>query len=61
MKDAAETDHLPSKLPVRQSELAGARLKLIGKPVRPGEAEVGNNPRARSAIMRIAERTTVPL
>ena len=61
VKDAAETDHLPSKLPVRQSEMAGARLKLIGKPVRPGEAEVGNNPRARSAIMRIAERTTVPL
>ena len=61
VKDAAETDHLPSKLPVRQSEMAGARLKLIGKPVKPGEAEVNSNPRARSAIMRIAERTAVPL
>jgi 16S rRNA (cytosine1402-N4)-methyltransferase len=61
VKDAAESDHLPSKLPVRQSELAGARLKLIGKPVKPGEAEVSSNPRARSAIMRIAERTAVPL
>ena len=61
MKDAAETDHLPSKLPVRQSELAGAKLKLIGKPVKPSEVEVSGNPRARSAIMRIAERTAVPL
>jgi len=61
MKDAAESDHLPSKLPVRQSELAGAKLKLIGKPIRPGDAEVRSNPRARSAIMRVAERTTVPL
>ena len=61
VKDAAETDHLPSKLPVRQSEMAGARLKLIGKPVKPGEAEVNSNPRARSAIMRVAERTGVPL
>lgn len=61
IKDAAETDHLPSKLPVRHSELAGAKLQLIGKPVRPGEAEVRGNPRARSAIMRIAERTAVPL
>ena len=61
VKDAAETDHLPSKLPVRQSELAGAKLNLIGKPVKPSEAEVSGNPRARSAIMRIAERTAVPL
>ena len=61
VKDAAETDHLPSKLPVRQSELAGAKLKLIGKPAKPSEAEVSGNPRARSAIMRIAERTAVPL
>jgi len=35
------------------------RLKACGR-VRPTEAEVRGNPRSRSAIMRIAERTEVP-
>lgn len=33
-------------------------LKLIGKPVMPDEQECCDNRRARSAIMRVAERTT---
>ncbi|MGZ9074809.1 MAG: 16S rRNA (cytosine(1402)-N(4))-methyltransferase RsmH, partial [Burkholderiaceae bacterium] len=28
--------------------------------VYPGEAEMANNPRARSAVMRVAERTAEP-
>jgi 16S rRNA (cytosine1402-N4)-methyltransferase len=35
------------------------RLKACGR-VRPSEAEVRGNPRSRSAIMRMAERTEVP-
>ncbi|MEO5697365.1 MAG: 16S rRNA (cytosine(1402)-N(4))-methyltransferase RsmH, partial [Burkholderiaceae bacterium] len=35
------------------------RLKAIAR-VRPGAAEVQANPRARSAMMRVAERTAVP-
>ncbi len=35
------------------------RLKALGR-IKPSEAEVTANPRARSAVMRIAERTEVP-
>ncbi|MGB4117054.1 MAG: 16S rRNA (cytosine(1402)-N(4))-methyltransferase RsmH [Polaromonas sp.] len=34
------------------------RLKALGR-VKPGDEEVSSNPRARSAVMRIAERTEV--
>jgi len=37
---------------------APSRLRALGR-VRPGEAEVRANPRARSAVMRVAERTEV--
>lgn len=35
------------------------RLRAIAR-VKPGAAEIAANPRARSAVMRVAERTTVP-
>jgi 16S rRNA (cytosine1402-N4)-methyltransferase len=46
---------LPKGLPVTADATAG-RLRVIGKPVRPAPAEIAANPRARSAIMRVAER-----
>jgi 16S rRNA (cytosine1402-N4)-methyltransferase len=39
--------------------VAPSRLRAIAR-VRPGDAEVRTNPRARSAVMRVAERTEVP-
>ena len=56
MQNAAKADHLPSKLPIRANEINDATLVIIGKPVKPADAEIAANPRARSAIMRIAEK-----
>ena len=41
------------------AEPAPTLLRALAR-VRPGEAEVAANPRARSAIMRVAERTEAP-
>jgi 16S rRNA (cytosine1402-N4)-methyltransferase len=46
---------LPRGLPVKESHFQ-ARLKSIGKPMKPSSTEVNTNPRARSAILRIAEK-----
>ncbi|WP_460587399.1 16S rRNA (cytosine(1402)-N(4))-methyltransferase RsmH [Haliea atlantica] len=55
MRDLARGDALPPGVPVRDAAL-NRRLRLIGKAVRAGESEVAANPRARSAIMRVAEK-----
>jgi 16S rRNA (cytosine1402-N4)-methyltransferase len=47
---------VPDRLPLRESELPRTRLRLVGKAVRASEREVAENPRARSAVMRVAER-----
>ncbi|WP_425482753.1 16S rRNA (cytosine(1402)-N(4))-methyltransferase RsmH [Caldichromatium japonicum] len=39
-----------------QGPMVGGRLRPVGKAVRPSVQEVTGNPRARSAIMRVAER-----
>ena len=59
MRDEARPPRLPARLPLRASELPPPRLRLVGKPVRPADAEVRGNPRARSAVMRVAERVGV--
>jgi len=58
MRDAARAD-LPIRLPLRERELPQPRLRLIGKPVRASAQEIAANPRARSATLRVAERTGV--
>ncbi|MBP9218784.1 MAG: 16S rRNA (cytosine(1402)-N(4))-methyltransferase RsmH [Sterolibacterium sp.] len=56
MRDESQPPHLPSRLPVRAADLPAPRMRLVGKPVFPGTTEVAANPRARSAVMRVAER-----
>jgi 16S rRNA (cytosine1402-N4)-methyltransferase len=56
MRDESRPPQLPARLPIRAADLPPPRLRLVGKPVRASEAEVAANPRARSAVMRVAER-----
>jgi 16S rRNA (cytosine1402-N4)-methyltransferase len=46
----------PGKLPVREVDIAQGCLIKRGKPLKADKFEIGQNPRARSAIMRVAER-----
>jgi 16S rRNA (cytosine1402-N4)-methyltransferase len=46
---------LPKNLPIPDVD-RGVRLIKVGKAIKPSESEVENNIRARSAVMRIAER-----
>lgn len=48
-------DDFPRDLPVPVSALS-PRLIKIGKAVKPSELEIRHNPRARSAVMRVAEK-----
>ena len=57
MRDMAAGDKFPRDVPVRASEIPRGRLNLIGKAVRAGAMELKDNPRARSAVMRVAERS----
>ena len=57
MRTQSQADALPARLPVRARDLPQPRMRLIGRAVRAGDAEIAVNPRARSAVMRTAERT----
>jgi len=52
---------VPRKLPLRASEMPQPPLRIVGRPQRPAASETAANPRARSAVLRVAERTAVPL
>jgi len=48
------------RLPLAQAALPEPPLRLIGRAIRACENEVSANPRARSAVLRVAERTAAP-
>jgi 16S rRNA (cytosine1402-N4)-methyltransferase len=57
MRDMAQGDKLPRNLPIRAADVPQGKLRIVGRSVRASAAEISANPRARSAVMRVAERT----
>lgn len=55
MREASVGAPGPQQIPFRNSEFRPT-LKIIGRPQRPDSLEVNRNRRARSAVMRVAER-----
>jgi 16S rRNA (cytosine1402-N4)-methyltransferase len=50
---------LPRGLPLRDVDITSSiRLKLFGKGIKAGAREIAQNPRSRSAVLRIAERVS---
>ena len=55
LQKSAKGDDYPSDFPIRHDQLTPT-VKMIGRAVRASQQEVAANPRARSAILRIAEK-----
>lgn len=59
IRDQANRDDLPANFPVRAADLPQPKLQSVGKTIKPSAKEVKANPRSRSAVLRVAERTHV--
>ena len=58
IREHSRGKQLPRNIPVMQHE-SKVPLKAIGKAIKPSKEEIELNPRARSAVLRVAERTEV--
>jgi 16S rRNA (cytosine1402-N4)-methyltransferase len=57
---SAARPEMPRRLPLKASEMPQPTLKLLGRAIRASSEETTRNPRARSATLRVAERTAAP-
>jgi len=54
-------DPATARLAIRSSALPASPLETVGRAIKPGPAEIARNPRSRSAVLRVAERTAHPM
>jgi 16S rRNA (cytosine1402-N4)-methyltransferase len=57
IRKESQGKQVPRGLPVTEEELnKGIKLKPVGKAIKPTEHEIASNSRARSSVLRVAER-----
>jgi 16S rRNA (cytosine1402-N4)-methyltransferase len=56
IRDESRGKYTPSKLPLQPEELAAIRLNKRSKAIKASQQELAENPRSRSAVMRVAQR-----
>jgi len=59
MRDESQGEQAPRRLPIQAAMLKPGRLKLVGRAQHASDVEVAANPRARSAVLRVAEKMDV--
>ena len=57
VKKYSQHPPLPRWAAVKEADLPLPPLRVVGKAIKPGVEETASNPRARSAVLRVAERT----
>lgn len=58
MRDLTKGETVPKHIPIVPEY--HAPINVVGKVIKPSSEELKRNPRARSAVLRVAERTEVP-
>lgn len=56
IRDESGAKYNPGKLPVKEIDIDKGFFKKISKAIKASNQEIAQNPRARSAVMRVAER-----
>lgn len=56
MRTEEKGAEIPPEIPLTCDALPVGRLRIVGRAIRPTAAEAAANPRARSAVLRVAER-----
>ncbi len=57
LRAQTQPPEIPHGMAVREADRPQPRLQLVGRAIRPSAREVAANPRCRSAIMRVAQRS----
>jgi 16S rRNA (cytosine1402-N4)-methyltransferase len=56
IRERSTADTFPKGVPVRAADLPTPQLRAVGKAIKASDDEVRRNPRARSAVLRVAEK-----